>query len=109
MKEISCEVIRDLFLPYLDGTASQDTREAGGGASWGCKACRDLYEEMKTDFLTDSCITEGRRSRRPARRNCTALNVFVRKAYKNSRFVGGVRRSAFGGNRRIYESESDIS
>ncbi len=79
MKEISCEVIRDLFLPYLDGTASQDTRKLVEEHLEGCKTCRDLYEEMKTDFLTDSYITEGQ----------AVTQASTEELYRFKRFLSG--------------------
>lgn len=53
MKEISCDVFRDLFLMYLDGTASQDTRDLVEEHLAKCQACREIYEEMKADLLED--------------------------------------------------------
>lgn len=79
MKEISCDVIRDLFLPYLDGTASQDTRKLVEEHLEGCKACRDMYEEMKTDFLTDICIADRQ----------AATQASTAELYRFKRFLSG--------------------
>lgn len=79
MKEISCDMIRDLFLPYLDGTASQDTRKLVEEHLEGCKACRDMYEEMKTDFLTDICIADGQ----------AATQASTAELYRFKRFLSG--------------------
>jgi predicted anti-sigma-YlaC factor YlaD len=59
MKEISCDVFRDLFLMYLDGTASQDTRDLVEEHLAECQTCREIYEEMKEDFLKDIHTSDG--------------------------------------------------
>lgn len=46
MNKISCEVAKDLMLPYLDGICSEESRELVDGHLKECTSCRRFWEEM---------------------------------------------------------------
>lgn len=48
MKEINCNIIRDLLPLYEDGAVSEDTTQLVREHLEGCPACREEYERMRT-------------------------------------------------------------
>lgn len=48
MKEINCNIIRDLLPLYEDGVVSEDTAQLVREHLEGCPACREEYERMHT-------------------------------------------------------------
>lgn len=48
MKEINCNIIRDLLPLYEDGAVSEDTAQLVREHLEGCSACREEYERMHT-------------------------------------------------------------
>ena len=48
MKEINCNIIRDLLPLYEDGAVSEDTAQLVREHLEGCPACREEYERMRT-------------------------------------------------------------
>lgn len=46
MNKISCDVAKDLMLPYLDGICSEESKELVDEHLKGCTSCRRFWEEM---------------------------------------------------------------
>ena len=51
MKEITCEIIRDILPLYVDETVSRDTKELVEEHLFTCEACREEVEMMKKTMV----------------------------------------------------------
>ena len=64
MKEISCNIIRDLLPLYVDGVVSDDTSELVESHLAECEECRKEAERIKEHLsLPDSCQAEEAEAR----------------------------------------------
>lgn len=53
MKQISCDIIRDLVPSYLDGICSEASRDAVKEHLLGCEKCRSYLDSLKSTEIVD--------------------------------------------------------
>ena len=53
MREIPCEVVRDLFPSYIENLTSETTNEVIGEHLEGCEACRQVLASMKDQTVAE--------------------------------------------------------
>ena len=58
MKQIPCEVIRDLLPSYTDGLVSETTRQIVEQHLGECEECRKIYESMQEDTVIEDDARE---------------------------------------------------
>lgn len=53
MKQINCNIIRDLIPSYLDGICSEDSKDAVKEHLMGCEKCRNYLASLKSTEIVD--------------------------------------------------------
>lgn len=53
MKQINCNIIRDLIPSYLDGICSEDSKDAVKEHLMGCEKCRGYLDSLKSTEIVD--------------------------------------------------------
>lgn len=53
MKQINCDIIRDLIPSYLDGICSEASKDAIKEHLMGCKSCRNYVDSLKSAEIVD--------------------------------------------------------
>ena len=60
---MKCEIIRDLFLSYIDGLTSKESNQAIEEHLEGCRECRRYLEEMQREIASEELTQEERKKR----------------------------------------------
>lgn len=71
MKEITCEIIRDILPLYVDEAVSRDTKELVEEHLFTCEACREEAEMMKKTMVL------------PVHKNVRTLDQEILKKWRN--------------------------
>ncbi len=86
MRELDCEIVRDLLPNYIDELTSGYTNHAIEKHLESCEDCSEVYEKMQEDFLEDEEMEKERKKFHPPE----SVLLFLKKVKKKAFCKGAV-------------------